>query len=266
MKDDNAMSPPLFRREGDIWHPSPEAGGIRPGLHGGSFGALMAAACETRLRDMAASGPVADHPLTASFLFLRPVPIAPCRLTVETLRAGGRSTVLSVILEAEGKLCGRGHAVFGGPADLAGMPTPADDPRDPEAAVPFVPHNKPDRTYLGDVTDTRRDGDGFFWLRLNRPIGEGAGPMASTLIMADWSPGLSRPDGWTNPIAPAHPNIDLTVHFWRPPEGAWIGLRPKSRWGENGLGMTTTLVCDARGPFARCGQSVVAMPRGRTPG
>ncbi len=80
MKDDTELVQPLFRRDGDIWYPAPEAGGIRPGLHGGSFGALMAAACETRLAEMAARGPVARFPLMASFLFLRPVPVAPCRL------------------------------------------------------------------------------------------------------------------------------------------------------------------------------------------
>lgn len=50
------------------------------------------------------------------------------------------------------------------------------------------------------------------------------------------------------------PNVDLTIHFYRRPEGEWVGLESKNRWGATGVGLTSTALHDINGPVGRAQQ------------
>lgn len=57
------------------------------------------------------------------------------------------------------------------------------------------------------------------------------------------------------------PNIDLTAHLFRIPEGEWIGYDTRVSFGPGGIGETHSVVHDARGPVGTCAQILTVRPR-----
>ena len=52
------------------------------------------------------------------------------------------------------------------------------------------------------------------------------------------------------------PNTDLTVHVFRRPTGAWLGLQTEVSFGPDGLGLTSAVLHDLDGPFGRSAQTL----------
>lgn len=52
------------------------------------------------------------------------------------------------------------------------------------------------------------------------------------------------------------PNTDLTVHLFRRPSGAWLGLQTEVSFGPDGLGLTSAVLHDLDGPFGRSAQTL----------
>ena len=86
--------------------------------------------------------------------------------------------------------------------------------------------------------------------------------MARTAALADWISGLTRPDSPLEPRVGGFPNVELTVHLARAPEGDWIGAEGRPLWHGGGHGLTATLLRDAGGIVGRAAQSVVLLPLG----
>jgi hypothetical protein len=74
---------------------------------------------------------------------------------------------------------------------------------------------------------------------------------------------LDIANGVTVPVSPhdvAFPNIDLTVHWFREPQGEWVGLDTTVTIGPTGLGLTTSVVHDVAGPVGVCSQCLTVRP------
>lgn len=58
-----------------------------------------------------------------------------------------------------------------------------------------------------------------------------------------------------------YPNIDLTAHFFRQPEGEWVGYDTRVTFGAEGIGLTETVLHDFRGPVGTSSQILTVRPR-----
>jgi hypothetical protein len=105
-------------------------------------------------------------------------------------------------------------------------------------------------------------GEGQVWIRTALPLleGEPVSPVAAFLGLVDTANGMNvRLD----PRAWAFPNVDLTVHLHRSPEGGpgrWIGLDTLVTVGADGIGLTSTTLHDEHGPVGRAEQSLTVRP------
>ena len=87
--------------------------------------------------------------------------------------------------------------------------------------------------------------------------GEPVSPLARAATLFDLSNGMAvRAD----PKEVAFPNLDLTAHLFGMPEGEWLGFDTSVSFGHQGLGLTSTVLHDARGPIGMLGQALTVRP------
>ena len=100
----------------------------------------------------------------------------------------------------------------------------------------------------------RRPGKGIVWI--NTAIEMVAGQPTSDFVhlmgLIDTANGVvPRQDGefvW------GFPNLDLQIHLHRLPRGAWLGLETVQQYGNDGVGLTSSVLHDCQGPFGRSEQ------------
>lgn len=98
-------------------------------------------------------------------------------------------------------------------------------------------------------------GHGRAWLRTKHPLVSGETPSAAARLIGliDTSNGIAtrvRP----GPGSYLFPNVDLQLHLYREPAGTWLGLQNSVSFGADGIGLTSTVLHDAVGPFGRAEQ------------
>jgi hypothetical protein len=261
--------------------------------HGGAPATLIASAFE-RME------PGAELPFARlSFSFLRPVPLAPLRLSTRVVRPGRRVQELEAKLrtvgdgegDEEGELVCRAHAlrIMPAPEELPAMAVrvahESEPPRLPGReeghSVRFSPggveytsfaasaiemrflHGRPLKGQLPEVGVTSAHtpvGTAGVWMRLRRPVLPGKAP--SPLVYA-----MAAAD-FANGIAAVLPfdqylfiNADLAVTLNRRPEGEWIGLDARTRLHPGGIAWAESVMHDERGPFGLATQALVVQPR-----
>jgi hypothetical protein len=75
---------------------------------------------------------------------------------------------------------------------------------------------------------------------------------------------LDIANGMTVRAAPEQvlfPNVDLTAHFFAQPQGEWVGFDTTVSFGSEGVGLTTSVVYDERGPVGTSSQCLTVRPR-----
>jgi len=70
---------------------------------------------------------------------------------------------------------------------------------------------------------------------------------------------IDSSNGVASRVAPgpgswAFPNVDLQLHLYREPSGEWLGLQNSVTFGNDGVGLTSTVLHDHTGPFGRAEQ------------
>ncbi|EME14482.1 thioesterase family protein [Rhodococcus triatomae] len=98
-----------------------------------------------------------------------------------------------------------------------------------------------------------------FWVRSPLPLldGEKIGEVARVAGLIDIA------NGMTVRVAPsevAFPNLDLTLHLFREPAGEWTGFDTTVSIGESGVGLTHSVLHDARGPVGTSSQILTVRP------
>ena len=244
-----------FDPQSGTYAPSPLASGPFIGLQGGAVAGLLTAEIEAQAQ---AQG--WGRAVSAAAWFFRPTPKARLRTQVVVVRAGGRVAVIDNTLWPDGEsdpcatvrvTLARERSIdvpaFGGDA-LCDV-----DPTQLPLRTMRAPHGGP---WFMDAMEARR-GDGVAWFRLTADVVDDAGPMARVLGPADWAHGIARP--LSNVLADPNPN--LTVHLFRPPRGAWIGVQPITRWEPaRGLGMGSGTLLDVEGEIGCVSMAVALMP------
>jgi hypothetical protein len=93
--------------------------------------------------------------------------------------------------------------------------------------------------------------------------GETASPLASYVALVDTANGIAvrqPPTAWM------FPNVDLTIHLHRQPEGRWTGMDTTVAFGPTGQGITSTVLHDLTGPVGHAQQILTVRPQpGTTP-
>ncbi|MCH1883290.1 thioesterase family protein [Agrococcus sp. ARC_14] len=108
----------------------------------------------------------------------------------------------------------------------------------------------------------RAPGRNRAWQRTAHPLveGEEVAPIARWIGLIDGANGIAvreRPDEWM------FPNLDLTIHLHRQPEGAWVGYDTTVIFGPSGQGTTSTELHDQRGHVGRASQTLTVRPAQR---
>ncbi|MEX5633114.1 thioesterase family protein [Parafrankia sp. FMc2] len=105
-----------------------------------------------------------------------------------------------------------------------------------------------------------RPGRTTAWIssRVDLVAGEAASPLASFVALVDTANGIAvrqPPTAWM------FPNLDLTVHLHRQPQGRWAGLDTTVVFGDTGQGLTSTVLHDLAGPVGHARQILTVRPQ-----
>lgn len=249
-------------------------------LHGGAPAALLVDAFE-RHAAARGEGEPADGLLLArlGFELLRPIPFAPLRVQVRTVRPGRRVQELAAELHARGE-DGAEQLVCRASA-LRVAPVPGGLPRLPAGALagermPGPEQGRPVRFALNPeveqtsfaatamemrwLDEPSAPGPGRVWQRLRPALLDGVPPsaLARLAASADFGNGVSASlpfEKWL------FVNADLHVHLHRQPRGEWIGLDARTLLHERGTALSESVLHDLDGPVGRAFQTLVVAPR-----
>ncbi|MGN6688552.1 MAG: thioesterase family protein [Actinomycetales bacterium] len=105
-------------------------------------------------------------------------------------------------------------------------------------------------------------GRASFWVRSEHALldGEPVSATASAARLLDIANGMAvRAD----PGQVVFPNVDLTAHLVRQPAAGWVGFDTTVSFGPAGVGLTSSMLHDERGPFGTLAQSLTVRPLAR---
>jgi hypothetical protein len=103
-------------------------------------------------------------------------------------------------------------------------------------------------------------GRAAYWVRTPLPLvaDEEVSRLAAVAGLLDIANGMTvRVD----PRTVAFPNIDLTAHLFEQPGGEWIGFDTTVSMGAGGVGLTSSVLHDERGPIGTSAQILTVRPR-----
>jgi hypothetical protein len=199
-----------------------------------------------------------------SYDILGLIPLQDSDVTVRTVRPGRTIELVEATLSVAGRDCVRATAwrlVRQDTAEVAGGSPPALAAPDqvPEATSAGVWGGG----YIASLHQRRTADSGRgharAWLRTDVRLvaGEDVDPLARFVGLVDTANGIAvreHPADWM------FPNVDLTVHVFRTPQGPWVGFDTTVTFGATGLGLTSSWLHDELGPVGRAEQSLTVRP------
>jgi len=203
--------------------------------------------------------------LTANLV--RPVPLAPLRVEVDTDYAGRNVAHFSARLWAAEREVARFTAVAQREEAIElPAPPPPQAPRLPEALASVVfPHRGGDVGYhqlveLRVAEGTLTRGPCAVWFRMRHPLlaGEAPGALERVAVAADSGNGISALLDFKRYL---FLNSDLTINLLRMPQGEWICIDARTLLGPSGGGLAEAQLFDAHGLVGRSTQSLLVRPR-----
>jgi hypothetical protein len=230
-------------------------------LHGGPVAAVVARSVE----QLAGDDGLALTRLTLELL--RPVATGPLTVDSRVVRPGRRVQLIDTVVTQ-----GRTEVTWGRSLRIRVDPTlPAptnaraeDDAPPGPGSGEDMPSTMPDyAAFHNQGMEIRfvrgrfdRRGPATAWFRLRVPVvaGEATSPVQRAVAAADFGNGISaeldfRTDLFINP--------DLTVSLVRPPEGEWICVDARTRFGAPGIGSAESVLWDEGGRVGRAVQDLV---------
>ncbi|HEX2893437.1 MAG TPA: thioesterase family protein [Marmoricola sp.] len=198
-----------------------------------------------------------------SYDILGTVPVEVVELEVRVVRAGRTIELVEaslrhqdrdiVLLRAWLMQPGENRHVAGTP--LPPMPAPADlEPWDPTTVWPggFIASAEVRR-------DEDEPGRARFWVRSRTTLldDEPVSDLARFAGLLDIANGMTVR---AEPTEVAFPNVDLTAHFFEQPQGEWVGFDTSVSFGAGGLGLTSSVIHDERGPVGTLAQTLTVRP------
>jgi hypothetical protein len=197
------------------------------------------------------------------FDILGTVPVDVVDTAVTVIRPGRSIELVEATLAHHGRVAVQLRAWLMQPRDtvrLAAVPLPR------IAAPADMPPWNPSTVWPGGFiasAEVRRaqlePGRAAFWVRTPVPLvhGEPVGALARAAGLFDIANGMTVR---VSPDEVAFPNLDLTVHLIARPHGEWIGFDTTVAFGPGGVGMTTSVLHDERGPIGTMAQILTIRP------
>jgi hypothetical protein len=198
-----------------------------------------------------------------SYDILGTVPIAEVDVEVTVVRPGRTVELVEATLAHAGRVAVRLRAWLMEPRDTSAL-----------AGSEHAGILGPDQTEPWDATtvwsggfirsaEVRRvqqvPGRARSWVRTDVPLvaDDDVTPLAATVGLLDIANGMSVRAA---PAEVAFPNVDLTAHFFARPAGDWVGFDTTVSFGPDGLGLTTSVLHDERGPVGTSSQLLTVRP------
>lgn len=251
------------RLDGDRYRPTLHTGGAwnAAEIHFSPLGGLIVHAIDLH---RAAQEPDSKQLGRISFDILGFLAADDCTISVETIRPGRTIELVEASVSIGGRTAVLARAWFidvvdttsvagGAPAALPG----------PDALSPWPM----DETWPGGYIDSIEvrplrapaPGRATAWLGTHTHLvaGENASSHASFIALVDTANGIAvrqPPTSWL------YPNLDLTIHLYRQPEGSWVGLDTAVTFGPAGHGLTSSVLHDTTGPVGRAEQILTVRP------
>jgi acyl-coenzyme A thioesterase PaaI-like protein len=281
------MTDSIFVAEGELFVPTEHARGPwdHGALHGGAPAALIVSEFE-RIQ------PGEELPFARlSFEFLRPVPMAPLKLTTRISRPGRRVQALQAALEADGVTVCRASALrlvatperlpelalgqvnaaraqaIGRPLDgqLVHFALDGSDHKSFASSameMRFLEGAPPAGELPEGDTASRHipSGAAKVWMRLRYPLlaDRPLTPLVRLVATSDFGNGVAT-------VLPFEEylfiNADLTISLDRRPEGEWVALDARTLLHPGGIGWAESVVHDELGAVGRATQALVVQPR-----
>jgi len=269
------MSDAVFVLDGERFRPTEKARSpwSEAQLHGGSAAGLLARAVERFDNDPALQ--VAR--LTVDLL--KPVPNAPLQVHVASVRRGNRIHVVEAALLSEGEVVTKAAALLLRrldeeiPIDPPVAPLPRPERLEPSSLTGWVqrPGGPPAPPSFGReglhttievrwISGRDQPGPNKAWVRLPVPLVEGEenSPLVRAAAIADFTNAFSNRAG-RSPVG--FINADITLYLHRYPAGEWIALETGRVAQPYGLGISTAVMHDERGPIGAVVEAVLANQR-----
>lgn len=197
---------------------------------------------------------------------VRPVPFQPVTTRVEALRDGARMQLVDAVLLADGEVVARASAMrvrMGesppAPDLMPDVPAPEDTPAVPITSALDRGHPMETRVARGSLCEI---GPGAAWVTFNADLVEGVPitPFLRATMAADIA---SAPSSVVRRGEWSFANLDLSLHFTRPPVGGWILIDAETVSAGVGVGQVNTVLADRNGAFGRGHQAVFHAPMRR---
>ncbi|HEX6222089.1 MAG TPA: thioesterase family protein [Acidimicrobiia bacterium] len=254
----------LFTRAGEVFAPtrltegpwSPDA------QHGGPPAALLSGAIENVASD------VEMLLVRVSVELLRPVPLAPLRVTTELVRPGRRVQLVSASLSHDGEPVARALGMKIRVADFD-LPFPQPDTEEIPGPGQGRPANFFDNAgaFANEAMDIQmiegdfnEAGPGQAWMRLRVPVVEGEETTGFQRLAAaaDFGNGVSNLAGDNRSWLFVNP--DLAVRVFRPLVGEWVYLDCVTHLHGSGTGLASAQLRDTSGPLGVSQQTLFVEP------
>lgn len=260
-----SLPPSFFQQIGKNAYQPTEAtiGPWSPELqHGGPPSALLAHA----LRVYPGSESFVLSRITIEILGV--IPLTPCEIKVEKVRAGKRIELLKALYISDGKTYMIAHAwrlesdagispSVKEPFTLPLLPGPQTQTFFP--GISYFPYGHAiEWRFTEGSFDTL--GPATVWAKPRIPLIEGSPlhGLESLLLMIDSANGLSAELDITKwSFVP----VDLTLGLYRLPNSPWVGMAARTVIENNGLGQTTTTAFDEQGSLGHSLHTLFVRPR-----
>ncbi|GEK03882.1 thioesterase family protein [Streptomyces sp. 1-11] len=230
--------------------------------HFSPLGGLVVHAMEGHLAGRADDGLVLSR---ISFDILGRLALDECEIRVETIRPGRTIELVEAVVLIAGRAVVRARAWLLASGDTSAVAGGAPAPlAPPDELAPWPMSEVWPGGYIASL-DVRplaapQPGRTTAWIStgLDLVAGESSSALASYIALVDTANGIAARQ---SPTAWMFPNVDLTVHLHRRPEGRWTGLDTAVTFGPTGQGVTSTVLHDVHGAIGHAQQILTVRPQ-----
>ncbi|MGL5252045.1 MAG: thioesterase family protein [Moraxella sp.] len=188
-------------------------------------------------------------------------------ITTQVIRGGRTIELLEATMTAGGKTCIVARAWRMQTSDTAAVSGLEDEPiGHPESYLDWDGIKHWGGGYIHSIylkaDPNNRQGGGIVWLNndLEMVANDPTNPQGLTsdfvhlMGMVDTANGIVPRIYQPNDIEWLFPNLDLQIHLHRLPQGRWLGLETVQQIGQDGVGLTSSVLHDVHGVFGRSEQ------------
>lgn len=253
------MHPCFYTRDGDAFLPTRLA--ASPWERGKQNGVGLGGLATFLIETIPAPAAMTTARLTIDILAAAPMDATLGRTRV--LREGKRIQMVEAELVVGDRVVARATALRVRQQDTPTIP--GSNPYPPPESVADCDFMPP--SAFGGTLETRlvsgglrQPGPGVLWVNFGHDhvVDEPLSPLLRAAILGDFGGGLGSVldvKAWT------YANLDITLHFARPPVGEWLLIDAATVSAGNGVGRSDMILADTIGPFARAHQTLFVAPR-----